>query len=800
MARNTLPSRFLTHRTVSDDGKVFHLYNEDSGGADSLEPYAGICFVGKPIVGCDQTTFTQIKSALSMHVPVDGIIQFALFSHPNISSSVDRYLADKDPSLGFAYKLALQHAELFAGGADDALVTQSDVLSCEHRLIVTVKFPCGRVMLDEDVRAISTYTKRFADALRASHINLTQLNTGGFLQIMRQLSDVYGVPSDHVDETLQMRDQIYFPTSGVSAVESNILEMNSGEYFTKAISLKETPKSFNLSKMFLMTGDPGGMINQMTDPFYLVTTIRYLEQTDAKDRIRSKSLMATQQAQGILLKLNPKLGVKRDQFDMLVRDMESNSLVSFNTTLFLFSRERERIERLAANITSYFSGFGVSVVEDSRILIPLWFTCLPLNTTPISTKDLFRYHTRAINHATCFLPLLSEWTGSGSAGAMLFQTRHGQNATFDLFDKSVQNYNFWISASSGSGKSNFAQGVIRDYMARNAKCFVIDKGDSYKKLCAFERGQYIEFSEESDVCLNPFTLIEDIEDDIEVLKVAIGKMAAPIDGLDDFQTPLVEQAIRAVYETLGNAGSPKAVAAFLLQQPEVESRRLAQQMYAFTDGAYGRWFNGVNNVNFSNDLVVLELKDLGDRKALKQVVLLMLMARISTEVNKNNPPRKKLVLVDESSDELNDPQMGPAIEALYRRIRKGDGSMGVVVQGIGDLYASACSSVILANSDWSFILRQTGSGIDEAVKANQLPMDPYAIYSLRGVHVMPGQYSEVMIRCKESWGIFRNLQDRFTQATFSTTAEAFRPLMNRLDDGEDPEHVINSFLEEHPEF
>ena len=800
MARNTLPSRFLTHRTVSEDGKVFHLYNEDSGDADTLEPYVGVCFVGKPLVGCDQTTFTQIKSALSMHVPVGGIIQFALFSHPDIRSAVDRYIDDKDPTLGFAHKLALHHAELFAGGADDPLVAQSDVMACEHRLIITIKFPCGRVMQDEDVRAVSVYAKRFMDALSASHINLTQLNTGGFLRLMRHISDVFGTPSDQVDQTLQMRDQIYFPTAGVTARESNILEMNSGEYFAKAISMKETPKTFNLSKMFLMTGDPGGMINQMTDPFYLVTTIIFLDQTNAKDRIRSKSMMATQQAQGVLLKLNPKLGVKRDQFDLLVRDMESNALVSFNTTLFLFSRDRERVERLSANITSYFSGFGITVVEDSRVLVPLWFTCLPLNTTPISTKDLFRYHTRAINHVACFLPILSEWTGSQSSGAMLFQTRHGQYATFNLFDKSVQNYNFWISASSGSGKSSFALGMIRDYVARNAKCFVIDKGDSYKKLCASLRGQYIEFAENSDVCLNPYTLIEDIEDDIEVLKAAIGKMAAPIEGLDDFQTALIEQAIRGVYETLGNAGSPRAVAAFLREQPEPEAKRLAQQMYAFTDGAYAKWFNGVNNVDFTNDLVVLELKDLGDRKALKQVVLLVLMARIATEVNHNNPPRQKLVLIDESSDELNDKQMAPAIEALYRRIRKGDGSMGIVVQGIKDLYSSPCASVILANSDWNFILKQSGASIDEAIKAELLPMDSYAIYSLRGVHVMPGQYSEVMIRCKESWGIFRNLQDRYTQATFSTTGEAFKPLMERLDAGEDPDHVIESFLEAHPEF
>ncbi len=799
MSSHTLPSRFLTHRTISDDGKVFHLYNEDDGNIDSLEPYAGVCFVGKPIVGCDEVTFTQIKSALSMHVPVDGIIQFALFSHPDIRGAVDRYLADKDPSLGFAHKLAMQHADLFASGSQEPLVKQSDVMACEQRLIVTIKFPCGRIMMDEDVRAISAYARRFTDALGASHIYLKQLDTGAFLQLIRHINDVFGAPSDQVDETLQMRDQVYFPTSGVTASDPNILSMNSGQYFTKAISMKETPRSFNLSKMFLMTGDPGGTINQMTDPFYLVTTIHFIDQTTGKDRIRTKSLMAAQQAQGILLKLNPRLGVKRDQFDLLVRDMESNALVSFNTTLFLFAREQERVERLAANVISYYSGFGLNVVEDSRILLPLWFTCLPLNTTPTSIKDLYRYHTRAINHAACFLPILSEWTGNGRAGAMLLQTRHGQYATFDLFDKAVQNYNFWIAAKAGSGKSSFVQGIMRDYAARGAKCYVIDKGDSQKKLCALLRGQYIEFTDESDTCLNPFTLIEDIEDDIEVLKGALGKMAAPIEGLGDFETSLMEQAIRAVWQDIGNAASPKKVAEFLLQQPEPEARRLAQQMYPFTDGAYARWFNGVNNVDFSKDLVVLELKDLGDRKALKQVVLLMLMARIATDVN-HDLSRQKVVVVDESSDEINDVQMGPAIGALYRRIRKGNGSMGVVVQSVKDLYGSECASVILANSDWSFILQQSGSAIDEAVKLELLPMDSYAIYSLRGVNVMPGQFSEVMIRCKESWGIFRNLQNRFTQATFSTTGDAFGPLMARLDAGEEPEYVIESFLAAHPEF
>ncbi|MBL4955131.1 hypothetical protein JK635_23560, partial [Neobacillus sp. YIM B02564] len=116
--------------------------------------------------------------------------------------------------------------------------------------------------------------------------------------------------------------------------------------------------------------------------------------------------------------------------------------------------------------------------EDKRILEPLFYNLLPLNTTREGVKNLYRFHTMAISHAVQFLPIFGEWTGTGTSGAMMLMSRRGQPVLFDLFD-SQTNFNAVVFAESGAGKSFFTQQLVTDYLAEGAKIWVIDTGRSY---------------------------------------------------------------------------------------------------------------------------------------------------------------------------------------------------------------------------------------------------------------------------------------------------------------------------------
>jgi len=80
---------------------------------------------------------------------------------------------------------------------------------------------------------------------------------------------------------------------------------------------------------------------------------------------------------------------------------------------------------------------------------------------------------------------------------------------------------------------------------------------------------------------------------------------------------------------------------------------VGEQLFPFTtQGEYGRFFNGQNNIRFTNDFTVLELEELKGRKHLQQVVLLQLIYQIQQEMYLGERDRPKIVIIDESWDLL----------------------------------------------------------------------------------------------------------------------------------------------------
>ena len=377
-------------------------------------------------------------------------------------------------------------------------------------------------------------------------------------------------------------------------------------------------------------------------------------------------------------------------------------------------------------------------------------------------------------------------------------TRRGQAALIDLYESST-NYSGIIFAEAGAGKSFFTQKVVADYLAAGAKVWVIDAGRSYLKLCKMVGGEFIEFKPESDVCLNPFTHVEDLEEEMDILKAIIAKMAAPEDTLDDYQMSRVEQAITSTWQKFGNAATITAVADwFINQSDDEECRRLGRQLFPFAGGQYTKWFDGENNLDMSSAFICMELSDLKGRPALQQVVLLQLISRINHDMYKaqlGERGRKKILIVDEAWEMLDDPMMAKAMVAAYRKARKEDGAVLVVTQAIGDVYASKNTEAIAANSAWQFILQQKSESIDSAIDSKQFKIEPYGAHMLKTVHTMPGKYSEIMVKRSETdWGIVRLVVDEFHNVTFSSKGAARNEILDDLDRGVDAVEAVNNYM------
>lgn len=792
-ARANTPWRYITARAYDEAG-VFFMASELG------EYHLGALWVGSPLLGADAGTVEKLRSTLSAPLPAGSYVQISLFSDPDIKWATDVYLSNKHGA-GNAVLLeySKRRAEFILNGKDEPLIKQSGVLLNNQRLIVTVKIPCGSPPSDEELAEASGIADRQQESMKAAGMNLQRQDHVGYLTLMRKITHIYDVQDCEYDEDSSLREQIFFPGDSVDVNKTSLTFHD--QYHAKFMSVKHYPKKASLSIMNRMIGDPGGLINQLTDPFMLTMTIRYPNQVKKAAVVTRKATLIKHQMFGGTAHLIPSLKYKNDGFNTLVEEMAGNGAVlcEINLTLALFSKDIKKLNRLTAGMETYFAGISVEMREDKRVLRALWNLMLPLNTTDNGIKGLFRFQTKAINHATQLLPVIGEWQGTGSSATSILVSPRGQPVLFGLYD-SPTNYNFNLIAESGAGKSVMTQSMIMDFLAEGARVWVIDKGYSYKKLCAAVGGAYIQFSDGSGLCLNPFTHITDIDDEMDLLKAMLSKMAAPSEGLDDHQMSILSQAIKGVWTHYGNSSSISAVADWCLSQKDLRTQDIGTQLFDFTrHGSFGHWFDGTNNLQFHKQLVVLELEELSVRPHLMQVVLLQLISKVNQEMylaQINEKGRRKVLLIDEAKDLIDDPVMSKALESAGSRVRKYEGALGIVTQSIANLYRSPAGRVIAENSAFNIVMMQKSESISAAIAEKHFVIDAYGEYRLRALHTVPGRYSEMMIKRGDDYGVVRLVIDRFSQVLFSSKGAERNEILDAIDRGEDVVGAIDKFIQE----
>jgi hypothetical protein len=159
-------------------------------------------------------------------------------------------------------------------------------------------------------------------------------------------------------------------------------------------------------------------------------------------------------------------------------------------------------------------------------------------------------------------------------------------------------------------------------LSLGGRVWVIDVGRSYQKLATALGGAFLAFTPDAGLCLNPFPLVGEHEEEADLLAGLLMAMVAPSGHLSDLQAAELKRLLRNVWDAHHQATTIEAVAAALLGEADQRVRDLGRQLYPFTTaGEYGRFFNGPNTVDLDRPFVVLELEELKGRKHLQQVVL-----------------------------------------------------------------------------------------------------------------------------------------------------------------------------------
>ena len=437
-------------------------------------------------------------------------------------------------------------------------------------------------------------------------------------------------------------------------------------------------------------------------------------------------------------------------------------------SMIIFAPTKERADAAAMSARNIWRETRFDLMEDRFVLLPMLINNLPLCTDRESVKDLFRHKTMTTEQAAVLLPIFGEWKGTGTYHASLL-SRNGQLMSLSLHDSNT-NKNLVIAAESGSGKSFLTNELIFSYLSEGAQVWVIDAGKSYQKLSDLLKGDFVHFEEGTGVCLNPFELVQNYEDEEDAIVSLVSAMASAKGNLSEWQVSALKQVMTDVWEEKGQKMKVDDIADRCLEEHQDQRLKdVGMQLYPFTSrGSYGKYFAHDNNVSFQNQFTVLELDELQGRKHLRQVVLLQLIYQIQQEVFLGERNRKKVVIVDEAWDLLKEGEVSVFMEHAYRKFRKYGGSVVIATQSINDLYENAVGRAIAENSASMYLLGQTEETVESVKRSGRLTLSEGGFNILKTVHTVQGIYSEIFIKSKTGMGVGRLIVGDFQKLLYST--------------------------------
>ena len=761
--------------------------------------YIGFGFVAKPLPGGDESVTQRLNVLFSFDYPKESFIQIMLMGSQDIRPTLDkikRIRNTKDPALKESMN---NRIKMLTEGAHQSISLHAQSFVREFKVIFTIKIPLEQkhqlprqheISLARDIRL------SFEQTLKSAGFLPQAMDAEMYLRIIGQL--LHWRPSANWRSSAPYYDQASTINEQVSEYDDMMQTDANGVWLgdkrLRIMSPVRLPGQMSLQNMRRMIGDPLTGARGIHGNFFINLNLLIPDNAVEKQKADKEMNAINYQAFGPMLKFNPKLIFKKDSADLLFNSInDGDRIIKIKLCVGLFADSLNNSETRLTEAQTYFSEIGWSMKEDKYLTLPMLINSLPFCADAKAVQFLQRYKRVGSKHAVEFMPIISDWSGTGTP-QLTFISRGGQIMNMDVFDSNT-NYNTCIVAASGSGKSFLTNDIITSYISSGAKCWVIDIGRSYEKLTTAMGGDFVEFGETSQICLNPFQIIKNYNEEADMLVGIMVSMAAMEDKLSDLQLARLRSILKALWDEYEGRMTVDLVADKLLEDEDRRVVDMGHQLFAFTAvGEYGRFFNGENNVNFTQSLTCLELEELKGRSHLQQVVLLILIYQIQQAMYLGSRDQRKILIIDEAWDLLAKGNIAKFIETGYRRFRKYNGAAITITQSLNDLYSSPSGVAIAENSANLYLLYQKPETIESIKRQNRLMIGEGGYTFLKSVHTVTGQYSEIFFSTSYGLGIGRLMVDKYTKLLYSTHPEDIKRISERTRRGMTTAEAIEDIL------
>jgi len=746
-----------------------------------------------PLTGATEETISLLTAAFSDNMPDKSSLQVMSWASPHVGPILNTWQEARNLAPEIYQMLAARRTGYFEGSGWQSPLAGTAHLLRNFRIFVAGSLPGS---LEKNKAVLSAARRNLIGALNGVGTPAKAMGPNEFMAIVDEW--IRPLKTDHRDPPVwRSLDPLHHQLShGENAISVHPWRLVfGGTHDVRCLSVQNWPEIWAQWQSANLIGSPYSDFQRIPSPF--LTSFSFTVGTDTSDSTRAnlKSTRSTQQADTDLARFMPMIKEQAQEWKYIAQKVrEGHKLARCFYQVITYAPLRTGDEAEQA-VRSLYKANGWRLARERYVQLQSFLNALPFFPSEGMTDELERLgRTKTLVTWTCanLAPLQGEWKGMSSP-CMLLVGRRGQPFYWDPFANTEGNYNVAVIGKSGSGKSVFMQELVASITGGGGQVIVIDDGYSFMNSCLLQDGDFVEFSGKSEICLNPFSIIdaEAFEKDPEYREGTLTMICGLVQQMcrtkgetDDFENSHIEHAVGEVWLAKGVDGEINDVGKVLEQNEDERIQDLAHMLRpCMRGGVYERYWNGKCTLSIGSHLTVIELSGIKTRKDLQGLVMMMMMFLASEAMYHGDRRRKCATVIDEAWDLLHGPASKVFIEGLARRARKYNGSLITGTQTVNDYYKNDAALASYENTDWICFLAQKADSINFLKNSGRIAVDEAMERDMKSLKRSGSHYSEVMIHGPGGYGIGRLMLDPFSVKLYSSTADDFENIRQLQKEG-----------------
>ena len=762
-------SDFLPYMSY-DSQKEYYINNDNSFGT---------VFLCSPRIRMGESTAVAVEEMLGK-LPENMFIQFTLFGSKNIKDLVEywKYMhlerADRENN-ELLFKAIKNMGEFYYSKTKEGISNSMATRLKNYYLLVSIK------------------SNSEEDVISYKHILKNILTSNNFSPVVAEpevlkpmLYELFNGNHDinnivNYDRTCYLNRQVIMPTTEM-LIKDDELKIDGRSFIT--LTPQSFPQEAHIGDFGEKLGDYISRAldnNQFKDTFLITASVCALSKKKTARVKGNHSMLLTQKwSENIFRQF---AAARKESVSILERiDNQKEKLYAFDLNVIVSGDNYDEASLNASTIISYWNkGGGKAIVLDEALGIHQLnlIASLPMGINKEYMFDITaKYRSMFPDQISQFIPLEADFK-LNIPNLILF-SRRAQIAGLDLF-VSNSNYNAYLVATSGAGKSVLLNMLAFNSYARNDRIFIIDQDNSFSKLCDTIDGQYLALDPLQPISFNPFSGLknndrESFMDDLNYLSDLIYMLGSSKNqdrALEDEK--LIKAKTQAIMEDLflskGNTMEVTDIRDELAKVDDQRFRDFADQLRPFCkEGIYGKYFNGPCEFNIEKEFIVTEFKGLEGHNDLRDPLIMLLIYHINQLMYMSSDRKSRIqIIIDEAHRFLGkNPKMDDFIEQAYRRARKYDASVIIATQGFDDIYnakdggLSRAGTVIINNSAYKIFMKQTETSVNMLIKSEVFSLSETDKEILRSIVTLKGEYSELFLMTPDDVKLpYRLVMDKY---------------------------------------